>query len=106
MRAGRQKMRIDLNTVRVEGPTSGAAVRNSSRVETGAQADAGVAGVAHFSAELGRVATLAAEVARQPEIRQDRVSALQQAIQAGTYQVAAGHTAEAILSVIEARQAA
>ena len=49
---------------------------------------------------------LASQVQQFPEIRQDKVAALQQAIKDGTYNVTAGQSADALISAIQIRSAA
>ena len=54
----------------------------------------------------GRVQDLASQVGQFPEIRQDKVAALQQAIEDGSYSVTAGQSADALISAIQIRSAA
>jgi flagellar biosynthesis anti-sigma factor FlgM len=59
-----------------------------------------------FSAEHSTVLELVAQIVKLPEIRAEKVAALQQAIGGGQYAVTAEHTTDAILSAIEERTAA
>jgi anti-sigma28 factor (negative regulator of flagellin synthesis) len=52
------------------------------------------------------VQELASRVNQLPEIRQDKVSALQRAIGEGTYSVTSEQSAEALISAIQVRSAA
>jgi flagellar biosynthesis anti-sigma factor FlgM len=100
-------MKINLNITRPEGQDAGPAVKGASGEAAAVQAGDGSAGaVARFSADLSRVPDLVTALASLPEIRQEKVSALQQAVRAGTYQVAPEHTAEAVLRYIETSSAA
>jgi anti-sigma28 factor (negative regulator of flagellin synthesis) len=47
------------------------------------------------------VQQLASQVSQLPEIRQDKVAALQRAVQAGTYQVTPAQTAGALFSALQ-----
>lgn len=53
-----------------------------------------------------RAGVLAAQIQQLPEIRQDRVTAIANAIRNGTYQISPEQTAEAILSEQQADSAA
>jgi anti-sigma28 factor (negative regulator of flagellin synthesis) len=53
-----------------------------------------------------RVATLAAQVAQAPELREARVNALARSIRAGTYRVSDDQVAESIYSEMVARGSA
>jgi flagellar biosynthesis anti-sigma factor FlgM len=117
-------MRVDLNTFGAEPPEPS---KPGRAAETDAQADAaktdgaktGVSGApadasgdvssspssnasavdqARFSFDQARVQSLATEVLAQPEIRQEKVDTLQQAIGNGEYSVAPSQVADAIVS--------
>ncbi len=103
-------MRVDLTTFGAEPPESsqpgraaqtaaakaGAAnTANGSRASTtGSVADVDQA---RFSSDQARVQSLANQVLAQPEIRQAKVDALQQAIGNGEYSVPPSQVAEAIV---------
>jgi len=61
---------------------------------------------AELSADQVRVLSLAKEVNRLPEIRQEKVTALSLAIRQGQYDVSPEQTAAAMLSEMETRPAA
>lgn len=92
-------MRIDANA------GAGAAADLSESAKPGSRASARTpssealaSDQAELSAGQARVQVLAAQVDNFPEIRQEKVAALEDAIQKGTYQVTPEKTAEAILS--------
>jgi flagellar biosynthesis anti-sigma factor FlgM len=100
-------MRIDLNAI-PEAPDSDPSSKSGG---PGASANAGSASLtgadtAQLSQDAGKVQELASQVNQLPEIRQDKVAALQQAIKEGSYTVTAGQSAEALMSAIEIRSAA
>jgi flagellar biosynthesis anti-sigma factor FlgM len=103
-------MRIDLNAIHPEAD-SGRAVKTGSQVTASPEAasteGAGLASDAvRLSADHGTVQGLAAQVAQLPEIRLEKVAALQQAIRGGSYRAPPEHTAGAIISEMERRTAA
>jgi flagellar biosynthesis anti-sigma factor FlgM len=53
---------------------------------------------AQFSVDSGKVNQLKADLASVPDVRQDRVAALQQAIAAGNYNVSSQQIAQAMSS--------
>jgi flagellar biosynthesis anti-sigma factor FlgM len=101
-------MRIDLNAIIPEAPDPGQSAKSSGQVasaNSGAASPAG-ADTTKLSQDAGRVQDLAAQVNQFPEIRQDKVAALQQAIKDGSYSVTAAQSAEALISAIQIRSAA
>lgn len=101
-------MRIDLNAIIPEGPDPGQSAKSGSRVASSASSSEGLAGAdtARLSKDQGRVQALASQVSQLPEIRQDKVAALQRAIEEGNYRVTPGQAAEALISAIQIRAAA
>jgi len=102
-------MRVDLTSRGVEPPESGKTGRAG---QTGSGTASSVSGSAssstsgstsgldqtRFSFDQTRVQALEAQVLAQPEIRQAKVQALQQAIGNGEYSVSAGQVADAMAS--------
>jgi len=101
-------MRIDLSAIIAEPPDPGKSAKAAVQVGSGNSGAAGITGAdtAQLSQDAGRVQDLASQVQQFPEIRQDKVAALQQAIKNGTYNVTAGQSAEALISAIQIRSAA
>jgi len=101
-------MRIDLNAIIPEAPDPGQSTKSSAPVASGGASAPGLGGgdTAKFSVEQGRVQELASQVKQLPEIRQNKVAALQRAIQDGSYQVTPGQAAEALLSSMQIRSVA
>jgi flagellar biosynthesis anti-sigma factor FlgM len=99
-------MRIDLNAIVPEAPDPGKSTKSGSQVASGSSS-AGFGGdTAKLSQNQGRVQDLVSQVKQLPEIRQDRVAALQRAIDEGSYQVTPGQAAEALISAMQIRSAA
>ena len=100
-------MRIDLNAIIPEGPDPGQSAKSAAQATSGSSSS-GLAGgdTAKLSQDQGRVQQLAAQVSQLPEIRQDKVAALQRAIQEGSYPVTPGQSAEALISAMQIRSAA
>jgi flagellar biosynthesis anti-sigma factor FlgM len=96
-------MRIDLNATIPEAPDPGQSSKSGSQVAAGSGSASGLRGddTAKISQDTGRVQQLASQVNQLPEIRQDKVAALQRAIQQGSYQVTPGQTAGALLSAMQ-----
>jgi flagellar biosynthesis anti-sigma factor FlgM len=99
-------MRIDLNTgigqaADAQQPASGA--RNTPAVSS---ADARGTDTAQLSTDQARVQALAAQVNALPEIRQEKVAALGQAVRDGSYQVSPEQTADALISEMLSHSAA
>ncbi len=101
-------MRIDLNAIIPEAPDPGQSAKSASRTASSSSSGEGLGGgdTAKLSQNQGRVQELTAQVNQLPEIRQDRVAALQRALDEGNYRVTPGQAAEAVLSAIEIRSAA
>ena len=100
-------MRVDLTSRGVEPPENGKTGRagQTGASETGAgSASSSTSGSTsgldqtRFSFDQTRVQALEAQVLAQPEIRQAKVQALQQAIGNGEYSVSAGQVADAMAS--------
>lgn len=100
-------MRVDLTSRGVEPPENGKTGRagQTGASETGASsasssASSSTSGLdqTRFSFDQTRVQALEAQVLAQPEIRQAKVQALQQAIGNGEYSVSAGQVADAMAS--------
>ena len=75
-------MRIDLNAIIPEVPDPGQSAKSSAQGTSGSSSAVGVGGgdTAKLSQDQGRVQELASQVNQLPEIRQDKVSALQRAL--------------------------
>lgn len=101
-------MRIDLNAIIPEAPDPGQSAKPGSRAASSSSTGDVLAGgdTAKLSQDQGRVQELASRVNQLPEIRQDKVAALQRAIGQGEYRVTPGQAAEALLSAIQIRSAA
>jgi flagellar biosynthesis anti-sigma factor FlgM len=96
-------MRIDLTTLAVEPPENGKPSRAGQTGNAGlASGDAAgsTAGLdqASFSFNQAQVQSLAAQVLAQPEIRDNKVQALQQSIGQGDYSVPPRQIADAIVN--------
>jgi len=98
-------MRIDLNNKLRE---IGEASEQSGSRTTAAKPVHANAGndTAQLSMDQARIQSLAKEVIKLPEVRQEKVTALGLAIQQGRYEVSPEQTAEAILSDTRIRSAA
>jgi len=96
-------MRVDLNAITPEAPDP----RQGTKPGSPAAASSSVGGdTAKLSENQGRVQELVSQVNQFPEIRQEKVAALQRAIEAGSYQVTPGQSAEALISAMQIRSAA
>ena len=69
-----------------------------SGVERASASNAGAGDTVQFSSAMGEVQRLQAQLANTPEVRSDRVAALQQQIEQGTYKPSGQQIAGAILS--------
>jgi flagellar biosynthesis anti-sigma factor FlgM len=98
-------MRIDLNAPITEAPDPGQSTKSQASGSPNAAAVSG-GDTAKLSQDQARVQVLASEVNQLPEIRQDKVAALQRAIGEGTYSVNSEQSAEALISAIQVRSAA
>lgn len=101
-------MRIDPNTriqqAGQEGTNAGASAEAAAATRGGSNASGSLADdTAQLSTDPVRVQSLAAQVNSLPEIRQEKVSALGQAVRDGSYQVSPEQTAEAVMSEMVAR---
>ncbi len=96
-------MRIDLTTLGVEPPENGKTGRAAQTAGTGIVTGNAANSTTDldqdsFSFGRGRVQSLAAQVLAQPEVRGDKVEALQQAIGQGEYSVPPSQIADAMLN--------
>ena len=99
-------MRIDRNaglTPAASGTTSSANPRSAA---AGSSRATPVADQAELSYDQARVNALTAQVNALPEIRREKVAALQSALNQGTYQVSPEQTAEAIVAEVSQATAA
>jgi len=98
-------MRVDVTSFGVEPPEKGAPGRagQTGAARSGATSSAGV-DQTRFSFDQKRVQSLEAQVLAQPEIRQAKVQALQQAIGNGKYSVPAGQIADALVGELAGPQ--
>ena len=96
-------MRIDLNPIVPEAPDAAQSAKSGSQPASGSASATAHIGVdtAKLSPDQARVQQLASQVSQLPEIRQDKVAALQRAVQAGTYQVTPAQTAGALFSALQ-----
>ncbi len=104
-------MRVDFTSFGVEPPENGKTGRagQTGASETVASSASGSTSSStsgldqtRFSFDQARVQSLEAQVLAQPEIRQDKVQPLQQAIANGEYSVSAGQVADAMASALGA----
>ncbi len=98
-------MRIDLNALIPEAPDPGQSTKSQASGSPNAGAVSG-GDTAKLSQDQARVQELAFQVKQLPEIRQDKVAALQRALGEGTYSVTSEQSAEALISAIQVRSAA
>ncbi len=99
-------MRIDPNARLQQAQDSGE-VASGSRGAAAAAAGGELGGdTAQLSLDQARVQSLAAQVNALPEVRQEKVAALGQAVRDGSYQISPEQTAEAVISEMLARSAA
>ena len=93
-------MRIDFNKVGLEPPPDSG---NTSRTgQSGSSSGSASTDQTSFSFDQTRVQSLESQVLAQPEVRQAKVEALQQAIGKGEYSVSAGQVADAMASALGA----
>jgi len=92
-------MRVDLTTSGVEPAEQSKTGRaaQTGAAGTGANSTSGV-DETHFSSDQTRLQSLEAQVLAQPEIRQNKVEALQQEMGNGEYSVPASRVADAMVS--------
>ena len=100
-------MRIDPNPVGQPVPESS---RGGNQKNASASSSAGSSALGQDQAELSgahtQVEALAAQAAQLPEVREERVHALRQAVQSGGYHVDAEKVADAIFTHLIAQPAA
>jgi flagellar biosynthesis anti-sigma factor FlgM len=98
-------MRIDLNSNFLPAENA-ASVNSTSRASDSAANNQ----LSNDSAELSQgqlsATSLAAAANQLPEVRQEKVAALASQLSAGTYQVSAAQTADAIVSYMQLDEAA
>ena len=99
-------MRIDLQNRLHETGDSTRADQPGARAAATAGRSSHGEDRAELSADQVRVLSLAREVNRFPEVRQEKVTALSLAIRQGQYDVSPEKTAEAMLAEMETRPAA
>ncbi|MGA7379801.1 MAG: flagellar biosynthesis anti-sigma factor FlgM [Terriglobales bacterium] len=99
-------MKIDLNANVGQTPDAGAAGKASSRAVSGAENAVPEGDSTRLSTDQANVQALSAAVLQLPEIRQDRVAALTEQVQKGSYQVTAQQTAEALLTALTTNRTA
>ena len=96
-------MRVDFTSRGVEPPENGKTGRGGQTGASGTTASSASSSASgpdqtRLSFDQTRVQALEAQVLAQPEIRQAKVEALQQAIGKGEYSVSAGQVADAMAS--------
>jgi flagellar biosynthesis anti-sigma factor FlgM len=99
-------MRIDLGANVGSTADAGQAGKAGSRAVLGVGGAVPEADSAQLSTDQSKLQALSAAVLRLPEIRQEKVAALAEQVQRGTYQVEARQTAEALLTALTANRAA
>jgi len=90
-------MRIGLDAPIPQMPDPQQPAKSGSQAASGSSGDLS-ASSAKLSWDQGRIQGLSAAVSQLPEIRQERVAALAQSVQNGTYAVNARQTAEALMA--------
>jgi anti-sigma28 factor (negative regulator of flagellin synthesis) len=98
-------MRIDLNASVGQMPDAGPAGKASSRA-LGAGSAVAQADSAQLSTDQARVHALSTAVLQLPEIRQEKVAALAEQVQKGSYAVSAEQTGGALLAALSTNLAA
>jgi flagellar biosynthesis anti-sigma factor FlgM len=101
-------MRIDLNNRIPEAQDSGQMAAKTGAASSASASSSPGLGVdtATFSSDAARVQALADKVSGLPDIRQERVAALAEALRSGSYSTAPEQTAEALLSQLAIHPAA
>jgi flagellar biosynthesis anti-sigma factor FlgM len=99
-------MRIDLSSQTAQTNGLEANPKAAARPAASPAQDQPTSDQAELSADQGRVQALVAQVIALPEIRQEKVSALAGMVQRGQYPATAEHSANALLSHLEAASAA
>ncbi len=98
-------MRIDLNHTPQLPEPSRSSAQNSAAAASASEALGGE-DQAQLSGAHAQVLALVAQAAQLPEVREERVQFLRQAIQSGQYQSSPENTAAAVLDHLMARLAA
>jgi flagellar biosynthesis anti-sigma factor FlgM len=91
-------MRVNLSTNGMEPPDKGTSARIRHPEPNLPENTAAGVDQAHFSFDQTRVRSLETQVLAQPEIREAKVTALQQAIAKGEYATSANQVADAMLA--------
>jgi flagellar biosynthesis anti-sigma factor FlgM len=100
-------MRIDLNhTPELPEPNRSSAQNTSGTANASASEVLGREDQAQLSGAHAQVLALVAQASQLPEVREERVQFLRQAIQSGQYQARPENTAAAVLDQLSARPAA
>lgn len=103
-------MRIDLNHESQPLPESNRSSTPGTAVPVSTSASSGLAGSGEDQAELSgalvQVQALVAQASQLPEVRQERVQALRQAVESGTYQASPEQVAGAVFAHMIAGAAA
>ncbi|MGO9125381.1 MAG: flagellar biosynthesis anti-sigma factor FlgM [Terriglobales bacterium] len=99
-------MRIDLNANVGQTPDAGPAGKAGSRAVPGTGNAALEADSAQLSTDQVKVHALGAAALQLPEVRQEKVAALAEQVQKGSYQVSPDQTAEALLTTLTTNRAA
>ena len=97
-------MKIDPNAGLTPAAAGEAASTNPKPASAASGAGAPVTDQAEITYDRARVNALAAQVNALPEIRREKVAALQSAVKQGTYQVSPEQTAEALIAELRASQ--
>ena len=92
------------NSVCCSAPGTNA--RASAPVAAKASAEERSSDPSEFLSAQSRAAVLASRVNQLPDVREEKVAAIANAVKRGTYQVSAAQTADAILSELNARSSA
>jgi len=90
-------MRINSNDPSVNQLAAESTVRSDKASKTSSSASFFKQAAAGFSEDTSNVGSLTSLAMQTPEIRQDRVSALRDAVHNGTYQLDPGKIADAML---------
>jgi flagellar biosynthesis anti-sigma factor FlgM len=99
-------MRIDLNASVGQTPDAGPARKAGSPSLAGAGNAAPEADSAQLSTDTVTVQVLSAAVLQLPEVRQEKVAALAEQVQNGSYAVSPEQTAGALLTALATKRAA
>jgi len=99
-------MRIDLNHGPQATPESNRNSAQSITTSSGSSSNALGEDQAQLSGAHVQVQALAAQASQLPEVREERVQALRQAIESGQYRVNPDHVAHAVLAHMVADPAA